>query len=71
MEKEEVKYKSKRQREREEMKGTLGYKVWLVMFTILYPFIAVFTFLFSGVVMIFSTISRVITFVISKFYARP
>ncbi len=49
----------RRHREREaRMKATPGYKVWSVAFTIFYPFIAVFTFLFSGILAFFSGISR-------------
>ncbi|WP_025763580.1 hypothetical protein [Dyadobacter tibetensis] len=51
-------YRSKREEERAEAKKTLGYKLWSVLFTLLYPFIAIFTFVFSGIVMIFSGISR-------------
>lgn len=32
------------------------------MFTIFYPFIAIFTFVFSGIVMVFSGISRVLAY---------
>lgn len=63
-------FRSRREREREEAKNTVGYKVWFVMFTILYPFIAVFTFLFSGVLMVFSAISRAFVYVLAKVYAR-
>ncbi|MBC8154067.1 MAG: hypothetical protein H7Z72_14260 [Bacteroidetes bacterium] len=50
---------ARRHREREaRMKATPGYKVWAVAFTIFYPFIAVFTFLFSGILAFFSGISR-------------
>ncbi len=62
-------FRSRREQERAEMKNTLGYKIWLVMFVLLYPFIAVFTFLFSGVVRIFSAISRAISCVLAKVYA--
>ena len=56
-------YRSKREEERAEAKKTLGYKVWSVMFAIVYPVIAIFTFLFSGVVMFFAGISRALAFV--------
>lgn len=50
---------ARRHRERESrMKATPGYKVWAVAFTIFYPFVAVFTFLFSGILAFFSGISR-------------
>lgn len=63
-------YKSRREKEREEAKNTIGYKIWLVMFTVLYPFIAVFTFVFSGILMVFSAISRAVVYLLGKVYAR-
>ncbi len=71
MESNSRRYRSRRERERHEAKNTIGYKVWVVMFTILYPFIAVFTFVFSGVLMAFSAISRVVVYLLGKVYARP
>jgi len=65
-----IRPKSRRAQERDALKNTAGYKVWMVMFTLFYPFIALFTFLFSGVVMIFSGISRVIAYVMGKLYVR-
>jgi membrane protein YqaA with SNARE-associated domain len=59
-------FRSKREEERAALKNTTGYKMWSVLFTILYPFIAVFTFLFSGIVMVFSTISRVLAYFLGK-----
>ncbi len=59
-------FRSKREEERAEAKKTLGYKVWSVMFALVYPVIAIFTFLFSGVVMFFSGISRVLAFVFNN-----
>jgi hypothetical protein len=71
MEKETPRFRSKREQEREEVKNTLGYKVWVVMFALFYPFIAVFTFLFSGILMFFSLISRCFVYLLGKiFYAR-
>ena len=50
---------TRRHREREaRMKATPGYKVWAVAFTLFYPFVAVFTFLFSGLLAFFSGLSR-------------
>ena len=63
-------YRSRRERERQEAKNTVGYKVWVVMFTILYPFIAVFTFVFSGILMAFSVVSRAVVYLLGKVYAR-
>lgn len=71
MESNSRRYRSRRERERHEVKNTIGYKVWVVMFTILYPFIAVFTFVFSGILMAFSAISRVVVYLLGKVYARP
>ncbi len=65
-----IRYKSRREKERDELKNTAGYKAWMVMFTLFYPFIAVFTFLFSGIVLVFSTISRGITYLIGKLFIR-
>jgi uncharacterized membrane protein len=64
-------YKSKREEERAELKKTVGYRVWSVMFAIMYPFIAIFTFLFSGLIMIFSGISRVLAFIFGGNHASP
>ncbi|GAA4439329.1 hypothetical protein GCM10023091_21340 [Ravibacter arvi] len=63
-------YRSRRERERHEAKKTAGYKLWVVMFTLFYPVIAVFTFLFSGVLMVFSAVSRAVVFLLGKVYAR-
>ncbi len=70
MESNSRRYRSRRERERQEVKNTIGYKVWVVMFTIMYPFIAVFTFIFSGILMAFSAISRVVVYLLGKVYAR-
>lgn len=53
-------YRSRREEERAALKSTWGYKLWRVMFTLMYPFVAIFTFLFSGIVMFFSAISWVL-----------
>jgi len=63
-------FKSRREEERAELKKTTGYKVWSVAFTLLYPFIAVFTFLFSSLVMIFSGISQGLAYVLGKVVRR-
>jgi len=63
-------FRSKREEERAELKKTAGYKVWSVMFTILYPFIAVFTFIFSAIVMFFSGISRVVAYLFGGSHAE-
>jgi len=50
---------AKRHRLRDErMKATPGYKVFSVMFTIGYPFVAVLTTLISGVLALLSGVSR-------------
>lgn len=59
-------FKSRREEERAELKKTTGYKLWSVAFTLMYPFIAVFTFIFSTIVMIFSGISQALAFLLSK-----
>jgi len=63
-------FRSKREEERAALKNTTGYKMWSVLFTILYPFIAVFTFVFSGIVMFFSGISRVLAYLFAKSSAK-
>jgi hypothetical protein len=63
-------FKSRREEERAELKKTTGYKVWSVAFTLLYPFIAVFTFLFSSLVMVFSGISQGLAYVLGKVVRR-
>jgi cellulose synthase/poly-beta-1,6-N-acetylglucosamine synthase-like glycosyltransferase len=63
-------FRSKREEERAELKNTAGYKLWSVMFTLLYPFIAIFTFIFSGVVMFFSGISRVLAYLFGGFHVK-
>ena len=47
-----------RQQQREAQKKTLGYKLWSVGFAVFYPVIAVFTFLFSSILQIFSWLSQ-------------
>jgi antibiotic biosynthesis monooxygenase (ABM) superfamily enzyme len=57
---------ARRQRERtDRMKASPGYKTFAVMFTVLYPFIAVFTFLFTGLLTVFSGISQGLAWVMS------
>ncbi len=63
-------YRSRREEERAELKKTTGYKVWSVAFTIMYPFIAVFTFIFSGIVMVFSGISQALAYILGKFVRK-
>ncbi|CAG5069473.1 hypothetical protein DYBT9623_02209 [Dyadobacter sp. CECT 9623] len=63
-------FRSKREEERAALKKTAGYKVWSVMFTILYPFVAVFTFVFSAIVMFFSGISRVVAYLFGGSHAE-
>ncbi len=63
-------FKSRREEEREELKKTTGYKVWSVIFMLMYPFIAVFTFVFSSIVMIFSGISQGLAYLLSKFVRK-
>jgi hypothetical protein len=63
-------FRSKREEEREALKNTPGYKMWSIMFTLLYPFIAIFTFLFSGIVIFFSGISRVLAYLFGGSHAK-
>ncbi len=63
-------FRSKREEERAEQKKTIGYKVWSVIFALMYPFIAVFTFLFSTIVMIFSGVSQALVYVFGKFVSK-
>lgn len=63
-------FRSRREEERAQLKKTTGYKVWSVLFTLLYPFIAVFTFVFSSVVMVFSGISQGLAYVLGKLVRR-
>jgi cellulose synthase/poly-beta-1,6-N-acetylglucosamine synthase-like glycosyltransferase len=63
-------FRSKREEERAALKKTAGYKVWSVMFTILYPFVAVFTFVFSAIVIFFSGISRVVAYLFGGSHAE-
>ncbi len=57
---------ARRQHERDaRMKASPGYKTFAVMFTVLYPFIAVFTFLFTGLLTLFSGLSRALAWLAS------
>lgn len=57
---------ARRHRERDEqMKTSPGYVTFSIMFTLAYPFIAVFTFVMSTLLAIFSGISRAMAWVVS------
>ncbi len=57
---------ARRHRERDEqMKGTVGYQTFNVMFVMAYPFIAVFTFVMSTLLALFSGVSRAMAWVVS------
>ncbi len=57
---------ARRHRERDEqMKGSAGYQTFNVMFMLAYPFIAVFTFIMSALLSIFSGISRAAAWIVS------
>ena len=57
---------ARRHRERDaKMKASPGYKTFAVMFTLAYPFIAVFTFAMSSLLAVFSGISRAMAWVAS------
>ncbi len=48
-----------------QMKSSPGYMTFSIMFTLAYPFIAVFTFLMSTLLATFSGISRGLAWVVS------
>lgn len=57
---------ARRHRERDDqMKASPGYVVFSIMFTLAYPFIAVFTFIISTLLAFFSGISRAMAWVVS------
>lgn len=57
---------ARRHRERDEqMKATPGYLTFSIMFTLAYPFIAVFTFVISTLLAVFSGISRAMAWIVS------
>lgn len=57
---------ARRHRKRDEqMKSSPGYVTFSIMFTLAYPFIAVFTFIMSTVLGLFSGISRALAWVVS------
>lgn len=53
-----------RRQEREQIKKSLGFRIWSVAFTIFYPVISLFTWIFTGVVLLFSGISRGLVWVL-------
>jgi hypothetical protein len=53
-----------RRQEREQIKNTLGYRIWSVAFTIFYPFISLFALVFTGIVRLFSGISQGLVWVL-------
>ncbi|GAB3561565.1 hypothetical protein GCM10027578_02500 [Spirosoma luteolum] len=57
---------ARRHRERDEqMKATPGYVTFSIMFTLAYPFIAVFTFVMSTLLAIVSGVSKAMAWVVS------
>lgn len=57
---------ARRHRERDDqMRASPGYKTFAVMFTMAYPFIAVFTFAMSTILALFSGVSRAMAWVVS------
>lgn len=57
---------ARRHRERDEqMKSSPGYLTFSIMFTLAYPFIAVFTFIMSGLLALFSGISTATAWLVS------
>lgn len=53
-----------RRQEREQLKTTLGYRIWSVAFTLFYPFISLFTLTFTGIVRLFSGLSQGLVWVL-------
>lgn len=57
---------ARRHRERDkQMKSSPGYVTFSIMFTLAYPFIAVFTFVMSTLLSCLSGISRAMAWVVS------
>jgi len=57
---------TRRHRERDEqMRSSAGFQTFNVMFVLAYPFIAVFTFVMSALLSVFSGISRAVAWVVS------
>ena len=57
---------ARRHHERDaRMKASSGYKAFAIMFTMAYPFIAVFTFAISTILALFSGVSRAMAWVVS------
>lgn len=57
---------ARRHRERDEqMKASPGYVTFSIMFTLAYPFIAVFTFVMSTLLALFSGVSRAVAWIVS------
>ncbi len=57
---------ARRHRKRDaQMKASPGYKTFAIMFTMAYPFIAVFTFVISTILALFSGVSRAMAWVAS------
>jgi hypothetical protein len=57
---------ARRHQERDaQMKATPGYVTFNIMFVLAYPFIAVFTFVMSSLLAVFSGISRAAAWVVS------
>ncbi|AYQ35862.1 hypothetical protein [Runella sp. SP2] len=53
-----------RRQEREQIRKSLGFRIWSVAFTIFYPFISLFTWIFTGIVLLFSGLSRGLVWVL-------
>jgi len=47
-----------RRQQREQIKNTIGYRIWSVAFAIFYPVISLFTLAFTGIVRLFSGLSQ-------------
>lgn len=53
-----------RRQEREQLKNTLGYRIWSVGFAIFYPVISLFTLVFTGIVRLFSGLSQALVWIL-------
>jgi hypothetical protein len=50
----------------ENKKNSIADKIWTVCFAMMYPIITVFGLMFTGVVAVFSALSRLLVFIFVK-----
>ncbi|QJD78905.1 hypothetical protein [Spirosoma rhododendri] len=65
METKEERFARRHQEREKKMKATPGYMTFNIMFTLAYPFIAVFTFVMSTLLALFSGVSKAMAWVVS------